>query len=94
MNGIAKHFIKGKLRSLNASDIVEYAHQYNISISDNQANQIADHLKKSKYDPTNADDRMQMLRKLAQITDAKTAKSCQQLFNKLIKEYGVEHYFR
>ncbi|WP_208585926.1 DUF2624 family protein [Gracilibacillus suaedae] len=94
MNGLTKHIMLSKLRKISAKEITEYAKKYHISITEDQARLISSHLKSSSYDPTNAEDRAQMLRKLAQITDIKTAKACQQLFYKLIKEFGVEDYFK
>ncbi|MGN8645498.1 DUF2624 family protein [Gracilibacillus sp. HCP3S3_G5_1] len=94
MNGISKRIIISKLKKISANEIIEYANKYNITVNEHQARLISSHLQRNRYDPTNAEDRAQMLRKLAQITDIKTAKACQQLFNKLIKEYGLESYFK
>ncbi|WP_163581178.1 DUF2624 family protein [Gracilibacillus saliphilus] len=94
MNGLTKQIMLSKMRKISAKEITSYAKKYHIAITEDQAKLISDHLKRSNYDPTNPEDRAQMLRKLAQITDIKTAKACQQLFHKLIKEYGVEDYFK
>ncbi|GAB2573239.1 DUF2624 family protein [Gracilibacillus alcaliphilus] len=93
MNMFTKKMIAYKLRNLTAKEIKEKANEYKIAISNNQAAAIAKHLKQNNYDPTNAQDRAIMLRKLAEITDVKTAQACQALFKKLIKEYNVEHLF-
>ncbi len=94
MNGLTKRIMINKLKQLTASEVFEYAQKYHLSISKTQAQAIANHLKNSTYDPTDAEDRTKMLKKLAQITNMETAKACQQLFQKLIKEYRVEHHFR
>ncbi|QGH34949.1 DUF2624 family protein [Gracilibacillus salitolerans] len=94
MNGLTKRIIISKLKNISAKEITEYAHKYHISVTEDQAKLISSHLQRSSYDPTIAEDRAQMLKKLAQITDIKTAKACQQLFHKMIKEYGVENYFK
>ncbi|SFL81730.1 Protein of unknown function [Gracilibacillus orientalis] len=94
MNGLTKRIMVSKLKKISTKEITEYANKYRISITEEQAKLISGHLKRSSYDPLIAEDRAQMLKKLAQITDIKTAKACQQLFHKLIKEYGVEDYFK
>ncbi|UOQ86026.1 DUF2624 family protein [Gracilibacillus salinarum] len=94
MNGLTKRLMINKLRNLNAEEVLNYAQQYNISITPKQAASITAHLSTTDYDPTQAKDRAKMIKKLAQLTDLNTAKACQQLFQKLIKEYGLEHYFQ
>lgn len=93
MANIIKSMMLKKLKNITAEEILHYANAYQISISNEQAKAIANHLKKYEYDPTDAGDRAKMLKKLAQITDLKTAKACQKLFYKLIKEYNIEHLF-
>ncbi|UOQ47432.1 DUF2624 domain-containing protein [Gracilibacillus caseinilyticus] len=94
MNGLTKRLMMNKLKNLDTNEVLKYARQYNISISPEQATSITAHLNTSNYDPTKAEDRTRMIKKLAQLTDLKTAKACQQLFQQLIKEYGLEHYFQ
>ncbi|MGP4042423.1 DUF2624 family protein [Gracilibacillus sp. D59] len=94
MNGLTKRIIISKLKKISAREIMEYASKYHISITKDQAKLISSHLQSTTYDPTIAEDRAKMLKKLAQITDIKTAKACQQLFHKMIKDYGVEDYFQ
>ncbi|MFC4404199.1 DUF2624 family protein [Gracilibacillus xinjiangensis] len=93
MNGFKKMILLRKLQSIDADTLYHYAKQYGITISTDQAEKISDHLKNNNYDPTKTNDRMKMLKKLAEITDLKTAQKCQQLFQKLIKEYGLEDMF-
>lgn len=88
-----KQLMLKKLKSLTAEEIITYANEYQLSISYQQADDIANHLKKHNYDPTNAADRTNMIKKLAQITDVKTAQACQKLFRSLVKEYQMEHLF-
>ncbi|SER17356.1 Protein of unknown function [Gracilibacillus ureilyticus] len=93
MNGFKKMILLRKLQSIEAETLYNYAQQYNISITKNQAAEISQHLKNHQYDPTKANDRTKMLKKLAQITDLKTAQKCHHLFQKLIKDYGLEDMF-
>ncbi|ENH97488.1 hypothetical protein J416_05738 [Gracilibacillus halophilus YIM-C55.5] len=94
MDGITKHLIQKKLSSLTDNEILKYAQKYNIPLQPKQANLIVQQLQSNRYNPLDANDRAQMFKKLAQITDINTAKACQKLFNELIREYGFEHLFR
>ncbi|KAB8128613.1 DUF2624 family protein [Gracilibacillus oryzae] len=94
MNGFKKMILLRKLQSLDPVTLYNYAKQYEIPLTKEQAEKISQHLKNNSYDPTRASDRTQMLKKLAQITDLKTAQKCQQIFQKLIKEYGIEDMFQ
>ncbi|WP_240468748.1 DUF2624 family protein [Gracilibacillus sp. YIM 98692] len=93
MNGFSKKLVQKKLQQLTADQLYQYAHQYNISINKQQAQVITNQLKSNHYDPTSAEDRAKMFKKLAQITDIQTAQTCQKLFQQLIKDYGVEDLF-
>lgn len=93
MSNIIKNMMLKKLKNITAEEIIHYSKAYHISVSNQQARAIADHLKKHEYDPTDAGDRAKMVKKLAQITDLKTAQACQKLFYKLIKDYHIEHLF-
>ncbi|WP_066192942.1 MULTISPECIES: DUF2624 family protein [Gracilibacillus] len=93
MNMLTKKMIAYKLKHLSAEEIKQKADEYQIALSHQQANAIASHLKQSNYDPTKPADRTKMLKKLAELTDSKTAQACQSLFKQLIKEYNVEHLF-
>ncbi|GAE91179.1 hypothetical protein JCM21714_120 [Gracilibacillus boraciitolerans JCM 21714] len=93
MNEFTKRIMMNKLKELTAKEVLEYSQKFHLTISKTQAQAITNHLKNSKFDPTISEDRVKMFKKLAKITDMETANACQQLFQKLIKEYRIEHYF-
>ncbi|MFC4388512.1 DUF2624 family protein [Gracilibacillus marinus] len=93
MNSFKKMIMIRKLQTIQPSILLQYAKKYDIPISSQQAEIICEHLKENMYDPTKVSDRTAMLKKLAQITDMQTAKRCNQLFQQLIKQYGVENMF-
>ena len=94
MDGIKKKIILSRWKQIKGEDIYSYAKEYGISITENQATQISKHIQSSSYDPTKQQDRTKMLKQLAKITDLETAQKCNKLFNKLIKQYGVEDIFK
>ncbi|WP_186575767.1 DUF2624 domain-containing protein [Aquibacillus kalidii] len=94
MNSFIKGMINKKLKNVNPKELLEYSKQYQIPISEKQANQISSYLSNTNLDPLSEQDRMKLFKKLAQLTDLKTAQQAQKLFNKLIKEHGVESWFK
>ncbi|CQR46865.1 hypothetical protein BN1058_01148 [Paraliobacillus sp. PM-2] len=93
MQPFVKQMIEKKIKSLSAVELLNYAEQYQISITSQQANMIVDFLHSTNLNPLSDSDRLKMFRTLAQITDLNTAKQTQRLFNQLIKQYGVEDWF-
>lgn len=85
--------IEKKIKNLSVSELLDYAQQYQISITTAQANHIVQFLQSTNLNPLLQTDRMKMFRALAEITDLNTAKQTQRLFNELIKQYGVEEWF-
>ncbi|MFB1050796.1 DUF2624 family protein [Paraliobacillus sp. JSM ZJ581] len=93
MQPFIKQIIEKKLKNLSSVELLDYAEQYQISITAEQANHIVQFLQSTHLNPLLQSDRMKMFRTLAQITDLNTAKQTQRLFNQLIKQYGVEEWF-
>ncbi|WP_138415763.1 DUF2624 domain-containing protein [Aquibacillus sediminis] len=93
MNSFVQQMIQKKLKQVHPSDLLDYGEEYGIPLTEQQAKQISAYLKNTNLNPTNEKDRMQFFKKLAQITDIKTAQKAQKLFNQLIKDYGVQSWF-
>lgn len=93
MSLFIKEFAKRKLKQLNHADLLKYSAEYGFSITDKQADHIVNYLRNNDFDPFKARERERMLEDLAQITDTETAEKANQLFNELIKSYGLEHLF-
>ncbi|MDL4841526.1 DUF2624 family protein [Aquibacillus rhizosphaerae] len=94
MNSFMQQMAVKKLKKISVDELLNYSKQYEIPLTKKQAQQITSYLGKTQLDPFEEKDRLQMFKKLAQLTDIKTAQKTQRLFSKLIKEYGVESWFK
>ncbi|MCT2537580.1 DUF2624 domain-containing protein [Aquibacillus koreensis] len=93
MNNIMKKTILKRLKQISVEDLLTYSKEYGITINKTQAEKITSYMSTTKLDPFEEKDRLTLYKKLAQLTDLQTAQKAQQLFNKLIKQYGVESWF-
>ncbi|GGM31416.1 hypothetical protein GCM10011351_16940 [Paraliobacillus quinghaiensis] len=93
MQPFVQQMIEKKIKNLSSSELLNYAQQYQINLTRTQANEIVTFLRSTDLNPLEQADRVKLLKKLAQITDLKTAQQAQQLFNQIIKQYGVESWF-
>jgi len=91
MSIFIKEFVSKKLKGITTEELLHYGELYGFSITQKEAEQIVDYLKTNSVDPFRADGRRKMLKELARITDVKTAKKAQKLFQELIKSYGLEY---
>lgn len=83
-----------KLKSITPDELKKYGDLYNISLTTKQAEAIISYLRKTDLDPLSEKDRITFFKKLAEITNIETAQKAQRLFVKLIKQYGVESWFK
>ena len=93
MQPFVLQMIEKKIKNLSSSELLNYAKQYEITLTRAQANEIVKFLHSTDLNPLEQADRVKLLKKLAQITDLKTAQQAQQLFNQITKQYGVESWF-
>lgn len=93
MSQFLKEMIIRRLKALTEGELLKYAHQYGFSISESEASQIVQYIKHNPIDPFHASGRLVLLKELSHITDIKTAQQAQQLFNKMIQTYGLDHLF-
>lgn len=82
-----------KIKSIKPEELRNYGEQYNITLTKKQAEEITSFLGRTNLDPVKEHDRLKLFKKLAQITNLETAQKAQKIFNKLIKEHGVESWF-
>ncbi|AIF66816.1 DUF2624 domain-containing protein [Terribacillus saccharophilus] len=90
MNFIVHKLVLNKLRNLTVDEILEHSQEYQVPLSPVQASQIVQFLRQNRLDPFKEDDRLQMLKALAQITDTQTAQKTHQIFLQLAKEHGIK----
>ena len=65
---IFQNIINHKLNTMTADELLQYADQYQISLSRKEASQIANYLKGKKVNIFNDGERTQLIRELAKIT--------------------------
>ena len=94
MNNFVQQMIQKKFKQITAEELLRYSKQYGITITKDQAIKITAFIKNTKLNPVNTDDRLKMFKKLAQLTNMETAQKAQKLFNQLVKEHGVESWFK
>ena len=88
-----KQVVKQKLQALTVNELLAYAKEYNVTITEKQAEQIISYLKQTELNPLDEQDRMKALKKLAQITDPQTAQKVNKIFQGMVKENGLSHWF-
>ncbi|MFD1171545.1 DUF2624 domain-containing protein [Oceanobacillus picturae] len=93
MSFFIKQMITSKLKQLSPEELFKYAKQYGFTITQEEANSIAQYLKSHNVDPFTEKGRNTMLQELAKRTDVSTAKKAHKLFTELITSYGLEHLF-
>ncbi|PAD39211.1 DUF2624 domain-containing protein [Terribacillus sp. 7520-G] len=90
MNFIVHKLVLNKLKNLTVDEILEQSRAYQVPLTPSQASQIVQFLRQNRLDPFKENDRLQMLKALAQITDTQTAQKTHQIFLQLAKEHGIQ----
>jgi Protein of unknown function (DUF2624) len=85
--------VKQKLKQLTPEQLIQYGKEYGFYITKNEAYAILKYVNSTPLDIFNEADRYKLLKKLAQITNEETAKKAYQLFQAIVKQYGIEHLF-
>lgn len=78
---IFQNIINHKLNTMTADELLQYADQYQISLSRKEASQIANYIKGKKVNIFNDGERSQLIRELAKITNIHTAKEVNRLLS-------------
>ena len=82
---IFQNIINHKLNTMTADELLQYADQYQISLSRKEATQIANYIKGKKVNIFNDGERSQLIRELAKITNIHTAKEVNRLLSSFTK---------
>lgn len=93
MSIFIKELIKRKLSQISVTDILQYGEEYGFSLTKAEAEKIVTYMRTNNVDPFNKNDRNKMFQALTQITDINTANKAQNLFDEIIRSYGLEHLF-
>ena len=82
---IFQNIINHKLNTMTADELLQYADQYQISLSRKEASQIANYIKGKKVNIFNDGERSQLIRELAKTTNIHTAKEVNRLLSSFTK---------
>lgn len=93
MSIFIKELVKRKLNHVTVAEILQYGEQYGFSLTETEAEKIVTYMRTNHVDPFNKNDRIKMFQALTEITDINTANKAQQLFDEIIRSYGLEHLF-
>ncbi len=90
---IIQQMVKQKVNQLTTTELIQYGKQYGFTLTKAEAEKILKYIRSKSLDPFKEEDRLKLLKKIAQITDDQTAKKAHKLFKDMIKQYGMEDMF-
>jgi hypothetical protein len=93
MKRMISQLVQQKFSQLNSDELIKYGKSYGFHLSKEQADQIVEYIHSHSLDPFNERDRLKLLKKIAKITDEKTAQKAHKLFKDMIKKFGVSDLF-
>lgn len=93
MSFFIKDLIIKRLSKITIEDVLYYGKQYGFTVTEQEARDIVDYVRKHTIDPFNSKDRKKAFNHLAQITSQDTAIKAESLFVQLIKSYGLDSLF-
>jgi hypothetical protein len=82
---IFENIINHKISSITADELLKYANQFQISISNQHASQIANFLSGKNVNIFNSGERAKLIKEIAKIAGADTAKEVNRLFLQFTK---------
>jgi hypothetical protein len=82
---IFENIINHKISSITADELLKYANQFQISISNQHASQIANFLSGKNINIFNSGERAKLIKEIAKIAGADTAKEVNRLFLQFTK---------
>jgi len=93
MNQVFKQVVRKKMTEITPRELIEQAKNYQINLTDQQANQIVHTIQSQQLDPFKKENLAKMLKQLEQITDKETVKKAKIILNKFIKQYNIQDWF-
>lgn len=85
MNNIFENIINHKISNITAPELLKYADQFNISVNQEQAKKIADYLRGKQINIFDASQRATLIKEIAKVAGAGTAKEVNKLFLQFTK---------
>jgi len=82
---IFENIINHKISTITAEELLKYGGQFQISITKDQAKKIAAYLRGKQVNIFNDEERKQLIREIAKVAGAETAKEVNRLFIQFTK---------
>ncbi|WP_078413794.1 DUF2624 domain-containing protein [Priestia abyssalis] len=82
---IFQQIVNHKINHLTVKELLKYSKEYKISLTDEQAQQLISIIKEKPVNIYDTSERHDLIKKIARITNAQTAKKVQQLLQDLMK---------
>lgn len=93
MSILIKEIIKNKIRQLRKEELLYYANQYGITLTETEAKHILKYVHENDFDIFSLREIEKFHKKIAEITNPETANKAKNLFLQMITAYGLEDYF-
>ncbi|AKO94167.1 DUF2624 domain-containing protein [Priestia filamentosa] len=82
--GIFKQIVNNKINRMSVKELLKYSKKYDVSLTDTQAATLVNIMKEKKVDIFNVEERKELIKKIARVTDQQTARKINQLIQELI----------
>ncbi|HWO97994.1 MAG TPA: DUF2624 domain-containing protein [Bacillus sp. (in: firmicutes)] len=82
---IFQKIVNHKINHLTVKELLKYSKEYKISLTDEQAQELISIIKEKPVNIYDTNERHELIKKIARITNAQTAKKVQQLLQDLMK---------
>lgn len=94
MSFFFKEIVNNRIKQLRVDEVLHYAQVYGFSLSRSEAANILHYIQTNDVDIFSKAAVNDAYKKIAEITDVETADKAKQLFEQMIKSYGLQDFFQ
>ncbi|WP_129704801.1 DUF2624 domain-containing protein [Priestia megaterium] len=81
---IVQQIVNKKVNNITPKELLKYSKQYNIPITDQQAQTLVSVIRQHPVNIYNLEERRNLIKQIAQVTDRETARRVNELFQQLM----------
>ncbi|MFY2250162.1 DUF2624 domain-containing protein [Priestia megaterium] len=81
---IVQQIVNKKVNNITPKELLKYSKQYNIPITDQQAHTLVSVIRHQPVNIYNLEERRNLIKQIAQVTDRETARRVNELFQQLM----------
>ncbi|WP_432694108.1 DUF2624 domain-containing protein [Priestia aryabhattai] len=81
---IVQQIVNKKVNNITPKELLKYSKQYNIPITDQQAHTLVFVIRQQPVNIYNLEERRNLIKQIAQVTDRETARRVNELFQQLM----------